>query len=69
MKNRMDIQYESSAQMRDEFSRSHKGQLLVKQRHCKHLHQMQHSSIEVPIFQMLDMTQQNEITLHYAMSI
>ncbi len=40
MKNRMDIQYGSSAQMRDEFSRSHKGQLLDKQRHCEHLHQM-----------------------------
>lgn len=68
MKNRMDIKYGSSAQMRDEFSRSHKGQLLAKQRHCEHLHQMQHSSIEVPISQMLDMTQQNEITLHFDMS-
>lgn len=67
MRNRMYIIYGSSVHMRDEFSRSHKGQLLVKQRHGEHLHQVQHSSIEVPISQMLDMTQQNEITLHFDM--
>lgn len=68
MRNRMYIIYGFSAHMRDEFSRSHKGQLLVKQRHGEHLHQMQHSSIEVPISQMLDMTQQNKNTLYFDMS-